>query len=233
MGNTILKDYNVVEQPSGCYGYHGMFLIYNSSHKETNEDVSILILEKSNLPSHLRNDTFYEIIKKEIITLTRLKYPNILRVIHPLDESRAAFVLVVEPILGSLANFINEDSRPKSYLDKLDKKDMLDFSKLSASFPIGELEVKNGIRQLTETLNFLHNHARMYHCSIEPFNILITKTGDWKLGGFYFATNTIGKGDILDNNPNINLNGTGDEIICPTFDYCAPELINKKYIYLF
>ncbi|MCD9558965.1 hypothetical protein HAX54_016674 [Datura stramonium] len=52
---------------------------------------------------------------------------------------------------------------------------------------MGLLEVKHGLLQIAETLDFLHSNARLIHRSISPETILITSNGAWKLGGFGFT----------------------------------------------
>jgi serine/threonine protein kinase len=52
---------------------------------------------------------------------------------------------------------------------------------------MGELDTKNGLRQLSEALLFLHRDAKLYHRFVDPCNVYITKDGDWKLGGLYYA----------------------------------------------
>ncbi|KAL5843232.1 hypothetical protein ACOSQ4_009190 [Xanthoceras sorbifolium] len=53
------------------------------------------------------------------------------------------------------------------------------------------LEMKHGLLQIAETLEFLHSNAHLIHRAIAPENVLlITSSGAWKLGGFSFATST-------------------------------------------
>ncbi|MCD7471352.1 hypothetical protein HAX54_011750 [Datura stramonium] len=42
---------------------------------------------------------------------------------------------------------------------------------------MGLLEVKHGLLQIAETLDFLHSNARLIHRSISPETILITSNG--------------------------------------------------------
>ncbi|KAL0349609.1 UNVERIFIED_CONTAM: hypothetical protein Sradi_4110100 [Sesamum radiatum] len=55
---------------------------------------------------------------------------------------------------------------------------------------MGLLEVKHGLLQIAETLDFLHNNARLIHRAIAPESVLITSNGAWKLSGFGFAIST-------------------------------------------
>lgn len=84
------------------------------------------ILEKDTLPKKLRNEAFYKVLHSEVQMLMKLKHPQILRVLHPLDEGKSAFVMVrcvlcqthtfgvcwqiSEPLLGSLANVMKDNT---------------------------------------------------------------------------------------------------------------------------
>ena len=41
---------------------------------------------------------------------------------------------------------------------------------------------------MSEALIFCHRDAKLYHRFVDPSNIYVTPSGDWKLGGFYFCT---------------------------------------------
>jgi serine/threonine protein kinase len=51
---------------------------------------------------------------------------------------------------------------------------------------ISELEVKQGLSDVAETLAFMHK-SRMAHCNLSPESILITSDGAWKLAGCGFV----------------------------------------------
>lgn len=40
----------------------------------------------------------------QVTSLARIRHPNFIKVIEPLDESRKAIVMITEPVIGSLAN---------------------------------------------------------------------------------------------------------------------------------
>jgi hypothetical protein len=112
---------------AGAGGYRGMWLMYHATDKNSKEPVCIHILHKSKLPKFMREDEFFELMKREAQQLTRLRHPHMLRLLHPLDESRSALVLVSEPLIGSLANATGATRRPREYEVELEKKDQADF----------------------------------------------------------------------------------------------------------
>ncbi|MBA0729971.1 hypothetical protein Golax_025969 [Gossypium laxum] len=102
---------------------------------------------------------------------------------------------------------------------------------------MGLVEVKHGLLQIAECLNFLHNNARIVHRAISPENVLITSSGAWKFGGFGFATSTdkasgdcanvqafhYGVSETLEYD-------TEDSVmpLQPSLNYTAPELVRSK-----
>ena len=102
-------------------------------------------------------------------------------------------------------------------------------------YEFSNLEIKTGISQICEAIKFIHNNAHMIHGFIDPCNIYITSSGNWKLFGFMFSQH------ISDNNENISLsrddNGwdfTNNKRLpfLPTFTCLAPELLIENKINL-
>ncbi|XP_057815335.2 SCY1-like protein 2 B isoform X2 [Cryptomeria japonica] len=97
---------------------------------------------------------------------------------------------------------------------------------------MGQLEIKHGLLQLTESLGFLHNNARMIHRAISPEAIFITYSGAWKLGGFGFAVAT----DQVSGDTNVAQPFHYPEYdvedvvvpLTPSLNYTAPELVRSK-----
>ncbi|ELU03322.1 hypothetical protein CAPTEDRAFT_140753, partial [Capitella teleta] len=50
-----------------------------------------------------------------------------------------------------------------------------------------DVEIKYGILQIVEALNFLHSSERILHGNINPASIIITKRGMWRLAGLGFC----------------------------------------------
>lgn len=56
-----------------------------------------------------------------------------------------------------------------------------------AVVPLSELEIKHGMLQIAEGLNFLHTEANTVHCGLTPSSMFMTPGGVWKIGCFAFA----------------------------------------------
>lgn len=97
---------------------------------------------------------------------------------------------------------------------------------------MGLLEVKHGLLQIAESLDFLHNNAHLIHRAISPENILITSSGAWKLGGFGFAITTDQASGDLASSQAFHYAEYDDEDsmlpLQPSLNYTAPELVRSK-----
>ncbi|XP_043700659.1 SCY1-like protein 2 isoform X2 [Telopea speciosissima] len=97
---------------------------------------------------------------------------------------------------------------------------------------MGLLEVKHGLLQVAESLDFLHNNARLIHRAISPETVFITSSGAWKLGGFAFAISTERTSNDLTNIQPFHYAeyDVEDSVlpIQPSLNYTAPELVRNK-----
>ena len=87
------------------------------------------------------------------------------------------------------------------------------------------MEVKNGLRQVAEALNFCHRDARLYHLGVDPSTIMLLPTGDWKLCGFNFSASVGHKGEVVEHKLDYQKFGSELPMIgLPSFAYVAPEV---------
>ncbi|KAF5201195.1 kinase-like protein SCY1 [Thalictrum thalictroides] len=95
---------------------------------------------------------------------------------------------------------------------------------------MGLLEVKHGMLQVAESLDFLHNNARLVHRAISPEAVFITSSGAWKLGGFGFAISADQSGDGTGLPPFHYPEYDEDSVLPnqPSLNYTAPELVQSK-----
>lgn len=165
-------------------------------------------------------DSFLDLIRKDAAKLVRLRHPGIVHVVQGLDESKNAMAMVTEPLFASVANTLgNLDNVPNV------PKDL-------RGMEMGLLEVKHGLLQIAESLDFLHNHAHLIHGAISPENVFITLSGAWKLGGFGFAISS-------SQNPGDSSNlhafhyaeyDIEDSVLPlqPSLNYTAPEMVRSN-----
>jgi hypothetical protein len=62
---------------------------------------------------------------------------------------------------------------------------------MAAAAELSSIDAKNGLRQVSEALSFMHTQAKMYHGAVEPAHIYLTNQGDWKLGIITFVLNGV------------------------------------------
>lgn len=109
-GNNVTKEFEIINDEWTSGGNQLVWKIYDAVKKSTNQKASIFVFEKKNLESFNRKDKelIIESLKKSIQQLTRLRHPSILKIEHPLEESRDCLAFATEPVFCSLANTLGK-----------------------------------------------------------------------------------------------------------------------------
>ena len=155
-----------------------LWKVYSGYKKTTRQAASVFVLERAALDRFDRQDkeAVWELMKRGVSQLTRLRHPQILTVHHPLEESRDCLAFATEPVFCSLANALGgHDNLPSPLPEQL------------RGFKMFEVELKYGLLQVAEGLGFLHGQARMLHRNICPESIVINEAGAWKLSGLEYC----------------------------------------------
>ncbi|KAK3012208.1 hypothetical protein RJ639_012778 [Escallonia herrerae] len=206
--------------------------------------------------SRAAEDSFFDVIRADAARLVRLRHPGVVHVVQALDESKNAMAMVTEPLFASVANALgnvdNIAKVPKELQGMVRGTSLaLKVENLTLQFSadtIGEeqgrqrwdsniekmglLEVKHGLLQIAESLDFLHNNARLIHRAVSPETVLITANGAWKLGGFSFAISADQPSHDLSNVQEFHFAeyDTEDSLLPlqPSLNYTAPELVRSR-----
>ncbi|KAK9748953.1 hypothetical protein RND81_02G092400 [Saponaria officinalis] len=172
--------------------------------------------------SKAAEDAFFDVLRGDAARLVRIRHPGVVHVVQALDETKNSMAFVTEPLMASVANTLGDLSNLGDNLPK----------ELKSAMEMGLLEVKHGLLQIAESLEFLHNNARLVHRAISPESILITASGAWKLGGFGFA---ISSDQAAGGSSNVQAfhyseYDVEDSILPlqPSLNYTAPELVRNK-----
>uniref|UniRef100_A0A0E0C4M6 Protein kinase domain-containing protein n=1 Tax=Oryza meridionalis TaxID=40149 RepID=A0A0E0C4M6_9ORYZ len=186
-GPRPLQDFELLDQ-AGSGGPGLAWRIYTARPREGAPSapypvVSVWVLDKRALSeararaglTKAAEDAFLDLARADAARLVRLRHPGVLHVVQALDETKAAMAMATEPVFASVANALG-------CLDSVGK-----VPKELKGMEMGLLEVKHGLLQVSETLDFLHNNAHLAHRAISPETVFITSNGSWKLGGFGFA----------------------------------------------
>ncbi|KAL5222513.1 hypothetical protein ABZP36_027226 [Zizania latifolia] len=230
-GPRPLQDYELLDQ-AGSGGPGLAWRIYTARPREGAPStpypvVSVWVLDKRAL-SEARNraglskaaeDAFLDLVRADATRLVRLRHPGVLHVVQALDETKAAMAMATEPVFASVANTLG-------CLDNVGK-----VPKELKGMEMGLLEIKHGLLQVSETLDFLHNNAHLAHRSISPETVFITSSGSWKLGGFGFALSVDQATGSLTSSQRFHYSDydVEDTILPlqPSLNYTAPELVRS------
>eukprot|EP00854_Cymbomonas_tetramitiformis_P024462 gene24462-29745_t len=142
-------------------------------------EVSVWILDKKSLYDENRQpkantEKLLEVFRKEGAQLLKLRHPGVIRLLEPLEETRAQMGLVTESVFASIANVLDKSTVPNP-------------PTALANLELSPVELKHGLLQLTEVLTFLHSDAKIMHRAISPESVFIAG-GSWKFGGLGFST---------------------------------------------
>ncbi|XP_059631018.1 SCY1-like protein 2 A [Cornus florida] len=174
-GPKPLQDYDLLDQ-IGSAGPGLVWKLYSarsrgSSLSQQYPTVCVWVLDKRALSearqraglTKAAEDSFFDIIRADAARLVRLRHPGVVHVVQGLDENKNAMAMVTEPLFASVANALgNVDN-------------MANVPKELKGMEMGLLEVKHGLLQIAESLDFLHNNARLIHRAISPEVIISFK----------------------------------------------------------
>ncbi|KAJ4713856.1 ARM repeat kinase family protein [Melia azedarach] len=173
--------------------------------------------------SKAAEDAFLDLIRADAGRLVRLRHPGIVHVVQAMDENKNAMAMVTEPLFASVANVLGDFEN----ISKVPKE--------LKGLEMSLLEMKHGLLQVSESLEFLHSNARLLHRAISPENVLITSNGAWKLGGFGFAISTdqpMSDSQAFHYAVFSEFRNMMSRILCcplqPSLNYTAPELVRSK-----
>ncbi|XVE60664.1 hypothetical protein DITRI_Ditri05aG0146500 [Diplodiscus trichospermus] len=231
-GPKALQDYELLDQ-IGSAGPGLAWKLYSAKARDGTRPhqyptVCVWLLDKKLLSearareglSKVAEDSFFDLIRADAARLVRLRHPGVVHVLQALDENKNAMAMVTEPLFASVANALGNVENVAKVPKDLKGMEM------------GLLEVKHGLLQIAESLDFLHNNAHLIHQAISPENVLITSSGAWKLGGFGFAISTDQASGDLANVQAFHYAEYDIDDTCmplqPSLNYTAPELVRSK-----
>lgn len=170
----------------------GPWKIYDATAKKTKKPYSVFVFEKKSLDSHGNSigrsgaaafkrctDEVVERLKKEASSLARLRHPNVLELVEPVEETRGGGLqFVTEPVTASLASLLTEKDdqergggvggRSSRYVTEEP-----DGTRRRRELEIDELEIQKGLLQVSKALEFLHENAGLVHGNLTPDAILV------------------------------------------------------------
>lgn len=202
--SNINSGYSISPNPSST---SGPWRIFDAKKKSTGKEASVFVLDRKALESHTNSlarssassirratDEVVERLKKEASSLARLRHPNILELVEPVEETRnGGLQFATEMVSTSLAGLLLEkdeqerggggSGRGSRYVTQDS-----DGGRQNRELEIDELEIQKGLLQLGKALEFLHENAGLVHSNLTPEAIFINAKADWKISGFSFLS---------------------------------------------
>ncbi|KAM3833604.1 SCY1-like protein 2 isoform 2-T2 [Vipera latastei] len=181
MGNPVTREFDVGRHIASG-GNKLAWKIFNGFKKSTKQEVAVFVFDKKLMDKYQKfeKDQIIDCLKRGVQQLTRLRHPRLLTVQHPLEESRDCLAFCTEPVSASLANILgNWENLPSPLPSDIKEYNLYD------------VETKYGLLQVSEGLSFLHSSVKMVHGNLTPENIILNKSGAWKIMGFDFCIQSI------------------------------------------
>lgn len=187
--------------------YLQFWQVYKGVSKKTGFNVSIFKFDKKNFELYIKNkqmikETYSQIVL-EIVNLQKIKHPNFLNVVEPLEIHTKCFIFVTEPIASNLRLKYGNDTMYTINNQKDKAKDSLVF--------------KKGIYELSKALDFVHNKLNKVILNVSPDSIFIDSKGNWKIGSL---VNMLPKTDAY-----YDVGYSQEYKYGSNINYSAPELI--------
>ncbi|OAA46474.1 protein kinase domain-containing protein ppk32 [Beauveria brongniartii RCEF 3172] len=185
----------------------GPWRIYDAKKKSTGKPYSVFVFDKKSLDSHGSSlgrssatsfkktlEEVVERLKKEASSLAKLRHPNILELVEPVEETRGGGLqFVTEPVTASLSSLLQEKDEqeraggPGGRSSRYITEDA-DGVRRRRELEIDELEIQKGLLQISKALEFFHENAGLVHGNLTPDAILVNSKSDWKISGLSFCS---------------------------------------------
>uniref|UniRef100_A0A8P0P4R6 SCY1-like protein 2 n=1 Tax=Canis lupus familiaris TaxID=9615 RepID=A0A8P0P4R6_CANLF len=215
MGNPVTREFDVGRHIAS--GGNGLaWKIFNGTKKSTKQEVAVFVFDKKLIDKYQKfeKDQIIDSLKRGVQQLTRLRHPRLLTVQHPLEESRDCLAFCTEPVFASLANVLgNWENLPSPVSPDIKEYNLYD------------VETKYGLLQVSEGLSFLHSSVKMVHGNITPENIILNKSGAWKIMGFDFCVSSTNPSEQEPKFPCKEWDPNLPSLCLPNPEYLAPEYI--------
>ncbi|KAK7976455.1 hypothetical protein PG989_014918 [Apiospora arundinis] len=227
----------------------GPWKIYDATAKKTKKPYSVFVFDKKSLDQHGNSlgrsgaaafkrtaEEVVERLKKEASSLARLRHPNVLELVEPVEETRGGGLqFVTEPVTASLASLLAEKDdqeraggvggRSSRYVTE-----EADGTRRRRELEIDELEIQKGLLQVSKALEFLHENAGLVHGNLTPDAILVNAKSDWKISGLSFSSPPDGSTKATSVQPIslsevLNLDPRLPRFVQLNLDYTSPDFV--------
>ena len=187
--SNIGGKYTLSAQPSS---YSGPWKIYDAKKKSTGKAASVFVLDRKSLElqgaslgrasaSSLKRatDEVVERLRKEASSLARLRHPNVLELVEPVEDTRnGGLQFATEVVTASLAGLLQEKDEQErgSGVGGRSSRYVTEDSeggRRRRELEIDELEIQKGLLQISKALEFLHDNAGLVHGNLTPDAVFV------------------------------------------------------------
>ena len=187
--SNINSHYTVATAPSSTAG---PWKIYDAKKKSTGKAASVFILDRKSLESQggslgrsgasslkRATDEVVERLRKEASSLARLRHPNVLELVEPVEDTRnGGLQFATETVTASLSGLLREKDEQErgsgvgGRSSRFVTEDA-EGGRRRRELEIDELEIQKGLLQISKALEFLHDNAGLVHGNLTPDAIFV------------------------------------------------------------
>ncbi|CZT12191.1 related to bovine rhodopsin kinase and to YGR052w [Rhynchosporium graminicola] len=243
--SNINSNYSIAATPSST---SGPWKIYDAKKKSTGKAVSVFVFDRRSLDSHggslgrssaasLKRATeeVVERLKKEASSLARLRHPNILELVEPVEDTRnGGLQFATETVTASLSGILQEkDDQERAggvggvggRSSRFVTEDA-EGGRRRRELEIDELEIQKGLEQISKALEFLHDNAGLVHGNLTPDAVF----SDWKISGLSFCSPPDGSTKAssvipINLSETLNLDHRLPRSVQMNLDYSSPDFV--------
>ncbi|KAL5598584.1 hypothetical protein BROUX41_003490 [Berkeleyomyces rouxiae] len=250
---NITGNYSIASTPSSAAG---AWKIYDCKKKSTGKPYSVFVFDRKSLDAAASSglggggrsggsgsaafkraaDEVVERLRKEASSLARLRHPNILELVEPVEDTRGGGLqFVTEPVVASLSSLLQEK-------DELERRgstaartsryttEDTDGGKKRKELELDDLEIQKGLLQISKALEFLHENAGLVHGNLTPDAVVVNAKSDWKISGLAFCSpaensskptsfQSISLSEVLNLDPRL------PRVVQLDLDYTSPDFV--------
>ncbi|CAG8975107.1 hypothetical protein HYALB_00008946 [Hymenoscyphus albidus] len=242
--SNINSNYSISSNPTSTAG---PWKIFDAKKKSTGKAVSVFVLDRKSLDSNSGSlgrsgsasikksvEEVVERLKKEASSLARLRHPNILELVEPVEETRnGGLQYATEPVTASLSGLLLEKDEQERGAGSRSSRYVTEDSeggRRRRELELDELEIQKGLLQVSKALEFLHDNAGLVHGNLTPDAVFVNAKSDWKISGLAFSSppdnstkptsvQPINLSEALNADPHL------PRSVQMNLDYCSPDFV--------
>ncbi|KAK2626195.1 hypothetical protein QTJ16_004457 [Diplocarpon rosae] len=227
----------------------GPWKIFDAKKKSTGKAASVFVFDRKSLDQHAGSlgrssasslkkatEEVVERLRKEASSLARLRHPNILELVEPVEDTRnGGLQFATEMVTASLSGILQEKDEQERVggvggrSSRFVNEDA-EGGRRRKELEIDELEIQKGLEQISKALEFLHDNAGLVHGNLTPDAVFVNAKSDWKISGLSFASPPDGSTKAssvipINLSESLNLDPRLPRSVQLNLDYTSPDFV--------